>query len=317
MANTLKKYIIALNELTNRSDSTITAHDPRLKELLNKSERQIDRILEELSDVFDAIVIKANTRPKEYKLLKPIDLFEEAFKKHDDLGWLFELLQEKDPAIFDKLTNKAEIDHDIYQFKNTPFEDLESIESQKTFQHLKTAVKNREYRNLTFNDGKKFNDVKCLKLIFMEGNWYLAYITNENLLKFGRINFIKKVEYSKNISSFQPSSVTKEINFLKTALQNPFTLHGKQTQIATLKALPSIAQYFEKDMKKFLSSQKFIKKESDGSIIFEVSYTQEMEILPFVQKWMPDLIIQEPKELQQNYKNKLERALKNYDTIAS
>ncbi len=317
MADTLEKYIITLNELTNRSNRTITAHDPRLKELLDKSERQIDRILKELSDVFDAIVITPNTRPKEYKLLEPIDLFEEAFKKHDDLGWIFELLQEKDPEIFDKLTNKAQIDHDIYQFKNTPFEDLESIESKKTFQHLKTAVKNREYRNITFKDGKSFKDVKCLKLIFMEGNWYLAYVTSENLLKFGRINFIDKVQYSKNTSSFQKASVAKEMSFIKNKLQNSFTLYGRQPQIATLKAHPSIAQYFEKDMKKFLSSQKFINKEPDGSIIFEVSYTQEMEILPFVQKWMPDLIIQEPKELQQSYKKKLERALKNYDTITS
>jgi len=311
---TLEKYIIVLNELTNKKDRCITAYDPRLKELLNKSERQIDRILQELCDVFDAIVVLPNSTPKLYKLLKPIDLFEEAYRKYDDLEWLFNLLQEKDPQIFDKLTNKAQIDHEIYQFKNTPLEDIRSIESKQTFKNLKVAVKNREYRDISFKDTKSYKDVKCIKLIFMEGNWYIAYITNENQLKFGRINFIKEVRYSKK-NSFQKSSVKKELNFIKTKLQNPFTLYDTKPQIATIKALPSIAQYFEKDMKKFLSSQKFIKKEKDGSIIFEVSYTQEMEILPFVQKWMPDLIIQEPKELQQSYKNKLERALKNYDTI--
>ena len=313
MADTLQKYITVLEELSSRKDRTITAYDPRLKELLKgKSERQIDRILEELSEVFNAIVLTPNSRPKEYKLLKPIDLFEEAFNKHDELGWIFQLLQEKDPEIFDKLTNQMDSDHDIYLLKNTPLEDTASIESKQTFQDLKSAVKNREYRNLTFKDGKIHHDVKCLKLIFMEGNWYLAYVTTENSLKFGRINFIKEVKYSSK-NSFQKSSVTKELSFLKTKLQNPFTLYDKQPQKATLKALPSIAQYFEKDMKKFLSSQKFLKKESDGSILFEVRYTQDMEIFPLIQKWMPDLIIQEPKELQERYVKKLQEALKNYN----
>ena len=311
MANTLEKYITALSELSGRSDRTITAHDHRLKELLGRSERQIDRILEELSEVFDAIVVTPNSRPKAYKLLKPIDLFEEAFQKYDELGWLFDMMQERDPEIFDKLTQKADLDHDLYQFQNTPFEDLESIESKKSFQHLKTAVKNREYRNLTFKDGKTFRDVKCLKLIFMEGNWYLAYITMDGLLKFGRINFIERVDYSKNASAFQKASVAKEMRFLKTRLQNPFTLYGKEPQKATLRATPAIAQYFDKEMKKFLASQKFLKREPDGSILFEVSYTQEMEILPFVQKWMPDLIIEAPQALRNAYRKKVEAALQN------
>jgi len=66
-------------------------------------------------------------------------------------------------------------------------------------------------------------------------------------------------------------------------------------------------------MKSFLASQTFIKKEEDGSIIFTLKYTQALEILPFIQKWMPHLVILEPKELQNEYKKKLQEALSHMD----
>ena len=65
-------------------------------------------------------------------------------------------------------------------------------------------------------------------------------------------------------------------------------------------------------MKKFLNSQNNNKKEEDGSILFTLEYTQELEILPFVQKWLPHLIVVEPKSLREIFKEKLEKALSNY-----
>ena len=45
-------------------------------------------------------------------------------------------------------------------------------------------------------------------------------------------------------------------------------------------------------MKKFLQSQKFIEELEDGSVIFSLEYTQPLEILPFIQQWMPYMIIE-------------------------
>jgi predicted DNA-binding transcriptional regulator YafY len=308
-----EKYLLVLEAFTHKADHMLTAQDPYLLEKLELSERQVLRILDEMERVCDPIVSLENTRPKKFKLLKPIDLFEEAFANTDDLGWLFELAKEKDPEVFSRLSNYSRHTEHIYQLHNTPFEDLEDIETKQSFRHLKTAVKNREYRNITFYDGKCFNDVKCLKLLFMEGNWYLAYVTTEGKLRLGRINFIKEVAYASKSASFQPSSVQEEMRFLKKQLQNPFTLYGKSTQTATLKALPKIAHYFDKGMKPFLSSQKFLEKFDDGSVRFEVIYTQPMEILPLIQKWMPDLIIESPASLQKTYTDKLQQALAHYD----
>ncbi|SFV68128.1 hypothetical protein MNB_SV-13-1633 [hydrothermal vent metagenome] len=70
-------------------------------------------------------------------------------------------------------------------------------------------------------------------------------------------------------------------------------------------------------MKKFLPSQKFKKKLADGSVLFTLEYTQELEILPFIQKWLPDLIVVKPLELKEAYVEKLKASLGNYDELLS
>ncbi len=145
----------------------------------------------------------------------------------------------------------------------------------------------------------------------MDNNWYLAFIDDEEKLRFARISFIDKVDYASNSGSFQKVSVQKQMQFLESSVQNSLTLYGVTPHTATIKAMPNIAKYFDENMKIFLSSQKFQKKLEDGSVLFTLSYTQELEILPFIQKWMPDLIILEPKELKKAYNEKLSTAIAN------
>ena len=77
--STLKKYKIILEEFNNAPTKKLTAYDEALKERLNLSPRQIDRLLVELADEFDNIVLVDGTRKKIYHLVRPIDLFVEAF----------------------------------------------------------------------------------------------------------------------------------------------------------------------------------------------------------------------------------------------
>ena len=124
----------------------------------------------------------------------------------------------------------------FFQFKNTPFEDTETIEEKEVFKTLKRAVKNREYAKITFKGSEKSQDnLKCLKLIFMEGNWYLAYVDEADKTKFGRISFMAKVEYATKAESFQKITVQKQMAFLKN-IQNSMTLYGKPKKIARLKS---------------------------------------------------------------------------------
>ena len=129
------------------------------------------------------------------------------------------------------------------------------------------------------------------------------------------LNLDEVAEERKNLidNSFQKNTIKKHLTSLRNRLQNSKTLFDKKKKIAKLKANPNIAKYFKSNMKKFLSSQRFVEERVDGSVIFTLEYTQELEIMPFIQKWLPDLIVLEPLELKEHYKVKIRQMLENLD----
>ncbi len=305
----LKRTLYILKSFHDRPDNTLDSYDENLQEEFGLSRKQIERLLDEVADELDTIVPIKVGRKKAYKLIKPVDLFVEAFSKSEELGALFHMAHDADPEVFEELSQYTNQNPHTFQFMNTPFEDTKTLESKETFKKLKSAVDRREYRKITFNGSKKPQDnLKCLKLIFMENNWYLAYVGTENKVRFARINFIEKVEYASNVGAFQPSTVKKQMEFLKN-IQNSMSLYDREKKIAKLKVEPSKAKYFDEGMKLFMSSQKFVSKEEDGSIIFTLEYTQPMEVLPFVQSWLPSISILEPAELREIYVKKLKESI--------
>ena len=90
-------------------------------------------------------------------------------------------------------------------------------------------------------------------------------------------------------------------------------MHNKEIKEARILASSRVSKYFKKGMKKFLSTQNFIKENEDGSVEFSLKYTQPLEILPFIKRWLPDLVILSPKELQEEMKKDLEKSLKIYN----
>jgi len=310
--NTFQKYKAILEEFELRQDKILTAYDDILQGKLDLKPKQIDRLLQELSTEFDSIVLVEGQKRKTYKLIKSIDLFTEAFEHSNEIGWFFNMAHDADPEIFKSLAQYTNQHKNIYLFKNTPFEDINTFESKDIFKRLKTGVEFHEYRKIKFlYDEKEYDNLKCLKLIFMDNNWYIAFVDSEEKLRFGRVSFIESVNYATK-TSFQPSTVEKQMRFLKS-VQNSMTLFDAPKKVAKIKATKNIAHYFDEGMKIFLISQKFLEKREDGSVIFTLEYTQELEILPFIQKWLPDLIILEPQELKDAYLEKLSLAIDNHN----
>jgi predicted DNA-binding transcriptional regulator YafY/adenylate kinase family enzyme len=304
-----KEYKIIIEEFYNRRDNTITAYD--IKERIGKSIKQIERYIEDLSNEFRNIIPTKVGRKKGYKLLLDYDdIIIEAIQDNSDLYDLFDMLKSSNSNLLNKLgVINFSKENTPLLFKNSLFEELNN---KDIFKELKQAIKKRKYKTIVINK-KKLEDIKPIKLIFVDNNWYLAY-EYKNTLKLSRIAFIEKVKHSYK-NSFQESSIKRYLEFLKdeTKFQNSMTIYAKEKNIATIKALPRVAKYFEENMKKFLPSQKFLRKEKDGSILFTLEYTQPLEILPFIQKWLPDLVILEPKSLQEEYKRKLQQAIFNID----
>jgi len=309
----LQRTLFILDEFHKREDNTLDAYDEVLLDECGLSPKQMGRLLDEIANELDTIENIKIGRKKAYKLIQPMDLFVETFKNSNDISWIFNMAHEGDPEVFKELEQFTKNTKHVFQFKNTPFEDTASLEEKEIFKTLKRAVKNREYVKIFFKGNETFQDnLKCLKLIFMEGNWYLAYVNTQDILRFGRISFIEKVEYASKVESFQPASVRKQIDFLKN-IQNAMTLYGKPKKIARLKASSFAAKYFYEGMKPFLSSQKFEKILDDGSVIFTVEYTQPMEVMPFIQSWLPNITILEPQELKEKYTERLRQTINKHN----
>ena len=290
------------------------------EDILNKfacNKKTLERYLNEIETSYPHIITIKQSRKKFWKLVQVSDIFEEFINNSYDLVNLFDLAKNFDPEIFKEiekgtLSKISNNNKSVFLFKNSIMEELRSDKAQKIFKSLKEAIKNHEYRDIVYkyNNEVTHKNEKCLKLVFMDNNWYLAVISEEKRFCFRRLSFITDISYSSK-NSYQTKEIESYLKFLET-IQNAMTLYGVEKKIAIIKATPSIAKYFEKDMKKFFPSQLFKSKEEDGSIIFTLEYTQELEILPFVQKWLPDLVIVEPQELKEAYRKKLEQTIKNH-----
>jgi len=295
----------------------ISSYDKVLLNELNCSQRTLLRYLYDIESIFPSIIKIEKSKQTTWKLVSINEIFEELINSSNDIGYLFSMVKEFDPSIFtymekESLKKLLKKDESLFLFKNYIMEELNEKVSKEYFNRLKYAIKNKkiiEIESLYDKTVKKTN-LYPLKLVFMDNNWYIAVVENDKI-DFIRISFIKDLKVTQE--SFSSLFIDEYLKELKKA-QNALTLLPKPTKIAKIKATPNISRYFDKGMKRFLSSQTFVKKEKDGSVIFTLEYTQPLEILPLIQKWLPDLIILEPKELQQEYINKLQNSLNNYNT---
>jgi predicted DNA-binding transcriptional regulator YafY len=296
----------------------ISSYDEAILVEFGCDKKTLERYLKEIEESYPHIITIKKSRTKFWKLVRVSDIFEEFINNSYDLTNLFDLAQNFDPEIFKELekgtlSKVAKNNESVFLFKNSIMEELKSSEAKEIFKSLKIAIKNYEYRDIVYNYNGKitYKNEKCLKLVFMDNNWYLVVIDEQNSLKFRRLSFIDSVSYSDKKYGYQKKDIEAYLEFVKKA-QNAMTLFGVEAKVATIKATPAIAKYFEKDMKQFLPSQIFRENLDDGSVLFSLEYTQELEILPFIQKWMPDLVIIEPQKLKDAYVKKLNQALQNH-----
>nr|WP_315046110.1 WYL domain-containing protein [uncultured Campylobacter sp.] len=234
----------------------------------------------------------------------------------NDLGWLISLLNDNDPRLFndldkhdkEKVSKQLKEDSDIFLFRTNPLEVLQDELSKRYLSELRNAVKNKECRNIKYKyigEMENLIDAKCLKIVFTDNNWYLAIEDVKGNFRLLRVAFI--ISLSKSSKKYEKTLKEYETYFNK--IQNAMSLPSETTRRALLKASPKVAIYFKEGMKLFFPTQKFKKKLADGSIIFSIDFTQDMEILPFIKKWLPDIEILEPKDLRETFKEQLKAAL--------
>ena len=331
MKNGTRKKVENLYALMRKlaSGEELYPQNERVQAELEVDERTLRRYLDEIHATYGNIVV-TEKRPVErggrkvtlYRVADRERDVSEVFRffieSADDLSWLLQLVHENDPSLLNdyaaesrqKLAAALKEDEGVFQFVGSPFENLDDARLKEIFRTLRSAVKNREYRTIDYRYRAKerLEEVKCLKLFYMNGNWYLAAETKEGTFRFLRLAFIEKVGYAKK-ATYQSKTLEKYASFFEK-VQNPMTLDAP-FKTARLLALPRVALYFDEGMKPFFPSQEFVAKHDDGSVEFTLRYTQPMEILPFIKQWQPDLEILEPVELREELARDLRRALKN------
>ena len=200
-------------------------------------------------------------------------------------------------------------DSDVFLFRTNPLEVLQDEPSKRYLSELRNAVINREYRDIEYKyiDKKEILiNTKCLKIVFTDGNWYLAIEDAAGNFRLLRAAFI--VSLSKSSKNYQSKILYKyKTHFNK--IQNAMSLPSKPSQRAILKASPKVAIYFQKGMKLFFPSQKFKEILGDGSVTFTIDFTNDLEILPFVKRWLPDLEILEPQSLRDVFREHIKISL--------
>lgn len=294
---------------------------------IKAKERKLRRYLKEIHEQYSDVVLVEKTL-KEFSERK-VEVYRVANRKKDvadtfayflengnDLGWLLQMVHENDPDLLTDTKHKKDVeklmkrDKGTFLFKSSPFENLDNRKISEIFNQFKIAVQRHEYKKIKYNYGAiEYLDAKCLKLIYMNNNWYAAIEDENKKVRLLRLAFIEEVTYSSK-NSFQPSSVVHFEEFFDR-LQNPMTIEAPRSH-AVLRASPKVAIYFQDSMKQFFLTQKFIKKHEDGSVEFNVEFTQSIEILPFIKQWLPDITIISPKSLQEALVDDLKTAIISY-----
>ena len=243
-----------------------------------------------------------------YKIKDSEVIIKEILKKVDDIGYITDILLSLDDKIMRDLSLSTKkllnINKEFIIYKQRPFEDLDDIKFE--FEQFKKALKEKKViKYIIKGNNKKDKNIVPISLVFMENNWYLAGLINGNVSMY-RLNFIYDFEVSNEIYT---KDLTKYIEFIKYKMQTPFTKYNTPFKPAKLKIDKNYKHYFDK--KEHFPYQEKDKEDENGNLIINIKYTQPLEVLPTIKKWLPNIQILESEnnELQKLLIKDLEKSL--------
>ncbi len=218
------------------------------------------------------------------------------------------LIEQKRLSIKDKDFNKLfqkyqEKTEQLYCFFENPLEELKT--NQKLIEEIKSAIYFRKYCDIIYHEKeeRELKDIKPYKIIYAKNNWYLAAMTKNykfnNGFKRFRINFIKSIKI--HSKTFKKDIQVEE--FIKN-MHSLFEDYQKLKYEVILEANENIKRFFK--IKKYLPSQKIV-DETPSSLTLSYKINQDMEIIPLIKTWLPDLKVISPKSLDKTIREIIKR----------
>ena len=303
-----------------------THHKVCVKELAllyDVSIKSIQNDLKIITEYFSHNLVKESDC---YHLLNQ-DSFSKLFSKNPQtIKRFLQLLSQVDSVLYDdfirensKLLKSLHFNTSpIYQIENSPYEHLKK-ENRVILDKLDAFIAQRKYISIVYERPylERFQYLHSIpiKILYLKENWYLAVLTtndveNNSLYKLLRISFISKVTESRLEPRFFHEDNIEKIKteqFLKT-IQSPFSNMQTATYSVRLKVSVSVARYFQ--AKKYLKSQKIKEQLSNGDILVSYEISNDMEIIPLVQQWMPFVRVVEPIRIQEKIESNIENFMK-------
>ncbi len=166
---------------------------------------------------------------------------------------------------------------------------------------LTTCVKTKEKATVCYEGGNRAcYPVRPLKILWVEGFWYLLALTSDDkLLKFR----LEKITSVTPMGQF----FTYDSNIENIIRQGTNIWFGRERDLNVLLEVSAQgAKYFHH--KNYFPMQKIEKEYADGRLLISCKATCEEEIFHTILHWLPELKIKEPKSLADN----VIQALKNW-----
>jgi len=342
ISNKLKIMFELLKELSKRELHTKKDFE-FFKDLMKYDERKLDEktrikrksleitttkttflnYLNDLKAIFPDLIKTYRIEDGEvFKFEDGMNFVKEIFQKEENLEEITILLTNLTDDLIQDLSKETQkfikSNKNFIIYKNRPFEKLED---NFIFVEFKRAILEKRYIDIKGYgikaeiEGYKKEDyekVIPLKMVFMENNWYLAGVVkfnDKNIVRFFRLNFVDDFEVKEKFSS---KLIKKEyLEFLEN-FETPFTLYGVEFKKAKIKVLgEKIIPYFK--LKNHFPKQNPV-LENENELILEIGYTQPLEVLPIIKKWLPNIEILESEndELQTLLIEDLEKSLSFY-----
>jgi len=205
------------------------------------------------------------------------------------------LISEQTQALIDKSML-------VYDFKSRPFENMQNHEVVKKIEH---AIKFRKEIKLTYRTERATSQTRFepYKILFLNENFYLVGInSSKHHVEYRRVTMIEDVEYTKRCFF-----IDKEVETFFQNLQTPWAAFGKEEVLVRLRVEVSIRRFFLK--KKYLPSQEVVHTFDNGDIEVHYRITNPREIEELIIKWLPNIRIISPRNLNKMIKRTLKKKL--------
>ena len=141
--------------------------------------------------------------------------------------------------------------------------------------------------------------LKPLKIINMDGIWYLLALDDENIVNY----LISKIKKLTTLS--KKFTLDANMQNLHNKMLSPFFNHSNSFDVV-VEVDKTISHYFQ--LKKQLASQKTVEEKENGNIVLSFRVSHEEDVDNLIKSWLPHIRIISP----QSFKDRITQELKQY-----